>query len=219
MSGIANRRETQNCCHFLHFRVTKLSTIIGIGGVVVAKRKIVVPFGFVLHFRVSKVPTVIGIGGGIVVVAKRRIVVTFGLVSCLRVSGVSTVTGIGGGASSRNAEQTTLLDSSCVFASQKCQQSQGSGASWSRRIVVTFGLVLRFRLTSVNSHRDQGGGVVAKRRIVVTFGLVLHFRVSDVSTVTGIGGVVVAKRRIVVTFGFALAEGRGERRERRGERG
>ena len=123
---------------------------------------------------------------GKVVVAKRRTVVTFGLVSGLRVSKVSTVTGIGGGRGretqncrhfwtrlgfsrlkslnshrsgrswSRNAELSSLLDSSRVFASQKCQQSQG-----------------------------LGGVVVAKRRTVVTFGLVSGFRVSKASTVTG----------------------------------
>ena len=80
-------------------------------------------------FRITKVSTVTGIGG--VVVAKRRTVVTFGLVSGLRVSKVSTVTGIGG-SWSRNAELSSLLDSSRLFASQKCQQSQGSGGSWSR---------------------------------------------------------------------------------------
>ena len=37
-----------------------------------------------------------------------------------------------GGSWSRNPELSSLLDSSCVFASQKCQQSRGSGASWSR---------------------------------------------------------------------------------------
>ena len=33
---------------------------------------------------------------------------------------------------SRNAELSSLFDSSRVFASQKCQQAQGSGGSWSR---------------------------------------------------------------------------------------
>ena len=73
---------------------------------------------------VPKVSTFTGIGG--VVVAKRRTVVTFGLVSSLRVSKVSTFTGIGG-SWSRNAELSSLLDSSRLFASQKCQHSQGSG--------------------------------------------------------------------------------------------
>ena len=90
--------------------------------------------------------------------------------------------------SSRNPELSSLLDSSRVFTSQKCQQSQGSG-----------------------------GVVVAKRRTVVTFGLVLRLRVSKVSTVTGIGGAVVAKRRTVVTFGLAAGERKGERREERRE--
>ena len=114
--------------------------------------------------RITKVSTVTGIGG--VVVAKPRTVLTFGLVSGRRVSKVSTVTGIRRGWS-RNPELSSLLDSSRVVASQKCQQSQGSG------------------------------GVVAKPRTVVTFGLVSCLRVSTVSTVTGIGGVVVAKPRTV----------------------
>ena len=75
-------------------RVSKVSAVTGIGGVVVAKRRTVVTFGLVSGLRVSKVSTVTGIRG--VVVAKRRTVVTFGLVSGLRVSKVSTVTGIGG---------------------------------------------------------------------------------------------------------------------------
>ena len=59
--------------------------------------------------------------------------------------------------SPRNAELSSLLDSSCVFASQKCQQS------------------------------GIRGGVVAKRRNVVTFGLVSGLRVSKVSTGIGRG--------------------------------
>ena len=143
------------------FRISKVS-VTGIGGVVVAKCRTVVTFRLASHLRVSKVTTVTGIGGGPgretqncrhfwtrlassrlasvnshrdpgVVVAKRRTVVTFGLVSRLRISQVSTVTGIGG-SWSRNAELSSLLDSSCVFASQKCQ-SQGSGGSFLQRSV------------------------------------------------------------------------------------
>ena len=79
-SGIANRRETQNCRHFLRFSVPKVSTVTGIGGGVVAKRRCrrtVVTFGLVPGLRVLKVSTVTGIRG--VVVAKRRTFVTFGL--------------------------------------------------------------------------------------------------------------------------------------------
>ena len=117
-----------------------------------------------------KVSTVTGIGG--VVVAKRRTVVTFGLVSGLCVSKVPTVTGIGGGrgretqncrhfwtrlGSSRlksanshrdrgvvvaKPRTVVTLDSSRLFASQKCQQSQGSGGVVvaKPRTVVTSGL-------------------------------------------------------------------------------
>ena len=74
-----NRRETQNCRHFWTRLVSsRLKSVTGIGGVVVAKRRTVVTFGLVSGGRVSKVSTVTGIGG--VVVAKRRAVVTFGLV-------------------------------------------------------------------------------------------------------------------------------------------
>ena len=60
-------------------RITKVSTVTGIGGVVVAKLRTFVTFGLVSGRRVSKVSTVTGIGG--VVVAKPRTVVTVGLAS------------------------------------------------------------------------------------------------------------------------------------------
>ena len=61
------------------FRVSKVSTVTGIGGVVVAKRRTVVTFGLVSGLRVSKVSTVTEIGG--VVVAQHKTVGTFGLAS------------------------------------------------------------------------------------------------------------------------------------------
>ena len=99
---------------------------------IVAKRRTVVAFGLALGLRVSKVSTVTGIGG--VVVAKRRTVVTLGLVFGIRASKVSTVTGIGGrGRPGREAQICRhFSDFRLVFASQKRQQSQGSGWSWSR---------------------------------------------------------------------------------------
>ena len=62
------------------------------------------------------------------------------------VSKVSTVTEIGG-VVSRSPELSSLLDSSCVSASQKCQQLQGSGGVVvaKPRTVVTFGLASRER--------------------------------------------------------------------------
>ena len=77
-----NCRETQNCRHFWtrlgSSRLKSInSTVTGIRGVVVAKRRTVVTFGLVLRLRVSKVSTVTGIGG--FVFAKGRTVVTFGL--------------------------------------------------------------------------------------------------------------------------------------------
>ena len=56
-----------------------MSTVTGIGGVLVAERRTVVTVGLALRLRVSIVSTVTGIGG--VVVAKPRTVVTFGLAS------------------------------------------------------------------------------------------------------------------------------------------
>ena len=108
------------------FRLTKVSTVTRIGGVVVAKRRTFVTFGLVSRLRDSKVSIVTVMGG--LVVAKPRTVVTFELVSGLRVSKVSPVTRIGGVV----VAKPSLLDLSRVFASQKCQQSHGSGGSWSR---------------------------------------------------------------------------------------
>ena len=175
-------REAQNCRHFWSrvFASQKCQHSQGSGGVVVAKRRTVVTFGLE-SLRLKSVNVHRDLGG--VVVAKRRTVVTFGLeslrlksvnthrdpggswsrsaelssllVSSLCVSKVSTVTGIRGGRG-REAQNCRQFWSR-VFASQKCQQSQGSG-----------------------------GVVVAKRRTVVTLGLVSGLRVSKVSTVTGI---------------------------------
>ena len=75
--------------------VSTVSTVTGIGRVVVAKPRTVVTLGFVWGVCVSKVSTVTGIGG--VVLAKPRTVVTFGLVSGVRVSKVSTVSQGSGG--------------------------------------------------------------------------------------------------------------------------
>ena len=85
-----------------------------------------------------------------------------------------------GGSWSRNARLSSLLDSSRVFAYQKCQQSQGSGESWPRnaelasRLETVTGIgrgrgretqncrhfwtrLGSSRLKSVNSDKDPGG--------------------------------------------------------------
>ena len=200
-------------------RVSKVSTVTGIGvvvvtkrsrhfwtrvgssrlngvnshrdrGVVVAKRRTVVTFGLASCRRVSKVSTVIGIGG--VVVAKRRTVVTFWL--CLFLSHPKGVESYrDGGSSSRSAELTVTSVTGI-----------GGVVVAKRRTVVTFGLVSSLRISKVSTVTGIGGVVVAKRRTVVTFGLASCRRVSKVSTVIGIGGVVVAKRRTVVTFWLCL---------------
>ena len=129
-SGAANRRETQNCRHFW----TRLASS-----------------------RLKSVNSHRDRGG---VDAKRRTVVTFGLVSGLRVSKVPTQSQGSGGSWSRNAELSSLLDSSRVSASQKCQQSQGSGGSWSRNAEMSSLLdsscVFAFQKCQ-HSHRDRGG--------------------------------------------------------------
>ena len=117
-----NRRETQNCHHFLRFVSQKCQQSQGIGGVVVAKRRTVITF----------------------------------YVSCLK--SVNSHRG-SGGSWSRNAELSSLFDSSRVFASQKCQPSQGSGGRGREtQNCRHFWLLLgSSRLKSVNRHRDRGG--------------------------------------------------------------
>ena len=114
--------------------------------------------------------------------------------------------------SSRNAELSSLFDSRLVLASQKCQQSQGSGGSWSRNTVVTFGLAFGPRVSTVSAVTGIGGVVVAK--------YCRHFWTCVWSSLLKSvnshrdGGVVVAKCRTVVTFGLGReTQKRGERRE------
>ena len=123
---VAKRRTGVTFGLAFDLRISKVSTVTGIGGVVVAKPRTVITFGLVSSLRVSKVSAVTGIGG--VLVAKRRTVVTFGLAFDLRISEVPTVTGIRG-CWSRDAELSSLLDLRLIFESQKCQQSQGSGGA------------------------------------------------------------------------------------------
>ena len=107
---VAKRRVVVSFGVALCFRFSKVSTVTGIGGVLVAKRRIVVTFGLALGRRVSKVLTVTGIGRGLGCEAqncrrfwtrvvssllksvnshRRRIVVTHGLALGRRASKVS----------------------------------------------------------------------------------------------------------------------------------
>ena len=210
-SGVANRRETQNCRHFLRFASQKCQQSQGSDRVVIANRRTVVTFGLVSGLRISKVPTVTGIGG--VVVAKRRTVVTFGLVSGLRISKVPTVAGIGGvvvakrrtvvtfyvshlksvnsqrdrgGSSSRNAELSRL------FASQQCQQSQGSGGSSLRNAELSSLLKSSCIFASQQCQQSQGSGGSSSRN---------------------------AELSSLLALPLDRGEERGEKRETRGERG
>ena len=154
---------------------------------IVAKRKTVVTFGLSLGLHVSRVSTVTGTAG--VLVAKRRNVVAFRLALGPRVSKVSTVTGTAGVLVAKMQNCRLFLDWRWVFASQKCQQSQGSRGSWSQ-----------------------------KRRTVVTFGLALGLRVSKVSTVTRMGGSWSRSAELSSLLDSVAKGGREERRERREER-
>ena len=60
---VAKRRTAVTFGLVSGLSVSKVSTVTGIGGVVVAKRRTVVTFGVVSGLRVSKVSTVTGIGG------------------------------------------------------------------------------------------------------------------------------------------------------------
>ena len=63
-----------------------------------------------------------------------------------------------GGSWSRNAELSSLLDSSRVFASQKCQQSQGSGGSWLRNAELSSLLDSSCVFVSQKCQQSQGSG-------------------------------------------------------------
>ena len=189
-----NRSETQTLVTFglaWGVRVSKVSIVTEIAGVVLAKPRTIVTFGLVRCSRLKKVSIVTEIGGvraresqncrhfldlpGGVSVSKsvnsdrdrgswlrNPELSSLGLLAssrlksvnrdpstrlALRVSKVSRVIGIGGGSGSRKPRTVVI----CVSASQKCQQSQGSGGSWS-------GFWIRLgcsRLKSVN--RDLGG--------------------------------------------------------------
>ena len=105
--------------------VSKASTVTGLGGVVVAKPRTVVTFGLASGLCVSKVSTVTGLGGGRgrETQSCRHFWTRLGSLRLKSVNGHRDR----GGSLSRNPELSSLLDSPRVFASQKCQRSQGSG--------------------------------------------------------------------------------------------
>ena len=156
---VGSRKSSRNAelSSLFTLSVPKVSTVTGIGWVIVAKPRTVVAFGVVLRLRVSIVSTVTGIGG--VVVEKRRTVVTVGLVLRLRVSKVLTVTGIGGDHSreTQNCRHFwTRLASSRLNSVNSDRDGGGRGREtqncrhcWTR--------LASSRLKSVNSHRDRGG--------------------------------------------------------------
>ena len=188
------------------FRITKVSAVTGIGGVVVAKPRTVVTFGLASGLRVSRVSTVTGIGG--VVVAKRRTVATFGLASGLRVSKVSTVTGIGGVVVAKRRTVVTFglasgLRVSKVSTITGIGGSRGCETQNCRHFWTRLG---SSRLKSVNSHRDRGGS---------------WSRNAELSPLLDSPRVFASRERREQGREERREEGgerRGERREERGER-
>ena len=122
-------RETQNCRHFwTRLGSSRLKSVNSHRDRGARGREAQNCRHFWTCLESSRVKSVTVTGIGVVVVAKRRPGVTFALASGFRVSKLAT--GIGG-SWLRNADLASLLDLPRIFASQKCQQSQGSGVSWS----------------------------------------------------------------------------------------
>ena len=160
----------------------KVSTIKGIGMFLSAKRRTVVTFGFAFDLRISKdvnnhrdrhVPG-------------REMQNGRDFWPCVWTSHLKHVNNHRDrhvpGRETQNSR--SLLDLRLVFASQTCQQAQGSACSWSRNaeFSVTFGLVYGPRVSTVSTITGRGMFLVAKRRTVVTFGLAFGRRVSRMST-------------------------------------
>ena len=168
------------------FCITKVSTVTGIGGVVVAKPRTVVTFGLVSRLRVSKVSTVTGIGGG-----RGRETQNcrhfWTRLASLRLKSVNSHRDRGGrGRETQNCRHFwTRLASPClksvnshrdrgvvlakprtvvilvsprVFAFQKCQQSQGSEGSWSRNAELSSLLDSSRVFASRKCQQSQGSG-------------------------------------------------------------
>ena len=175
-SGVANRRETQNCRHFLRLAFQKCKQSQGSGGSWSPNAELSSLLDSSRVFAFQKCQQSQGSGGSW---SRRRTVVTFFFNShrdrggpgrdtqncrhfwtrlgSSRLKSVNSHRDWGG--PGRDAELSSLLDSSRVFASQKCQQSQGSGgpgreAQNCRHFWTRLG---SSRLKSVNSHRDWGG--------------------------------------------------------------
>ena len=124
-AGDENRRETQNCRHLLRFLLQKCQQSQGPGGSWSRNAELSSLLDSSRVFASQKCQQSPGSEG--VVVAKRRTIVTFWTrLGSSRLKSVNSHRDRRG-SWSRNAELSSLFDSSPVFASQKCQQSQGSG--------------------------------------------------------------------------------------------
>ena len=104
------------------------------------------------------------------------------------------------------AKPRTLLDSPRVFASPKCQQSQGSGGSWSRNPELS-SLLDSSRLFASQkcqqSYKDRGGRGREIQNWRHFWTPLVSSRLKSVNSHIGIGGVVVEKSGTVVTFRLA----------------
>ena len=148
-----------------------------------------------------------------------------------------------GGSWSQSADLSSLLDSHLVAASQKCQQSQGSGGpcrKTEKSSDLGEGLC---RKTQICSHflvaasqkcqqSQASEGSLSQNGKVVRFGLAFDRRVSKVSTVTGLGeswprnaelstllDLLLERRERLEEGGERREERREEERERKGQRG
>ena len=124
-SGIANRRETQNCRHFLRLAFQKCQQSQGSGGSWSRNADLSSLLARLGSSRLKSVNSHRDRGGcGRETQICRHFWTRLGS-SCLKT--VNSHRDRGGGLWLRNADLSSLLDSSRVFVSQKCQQSQGSG--------------------------------------------------------------------------------------------
>ena len=177
--------EHRSVVTFLHLvRLTKVPTVTGIGGVLVAKRKTVITVGFVLGRRISRVPTVTKIGGVLGRETQNRrhswVCVWLSQLKSAnnhrdrRDPGRETQTcrhfwtSVGsshlksanrhkdwGCPWSRNVEPSSLLGSCLLVAAQKWQQSQASAWSWSRNAELSTFLDLRCVVASQKCRPSQ----------------------------------------------------------------
>ena len=137
-SGVANRRETQNCRHFLRLAFQKCQRSQGSGG------------------SWSRNPELSSLLDSFRLFASQK---------CQQSQGSG-----GRGREAQNCRHFWTRLGSSRLKSVNGHRDRGVVVA-KRRTAVTFGLVLRLRVSKVSTVTGIGGVVVAKPRIVVTFGL------------------------------------------------